>query len=164
MAPVDGTGWLPINSLWPIEAILRHRSGSTLAHVMACCRTAPSHYLKQCWLIISKVQWHSFECEFARGNSASNHSVKLIWKLLIQNFIKSPFCEMAFMVDNYWILIQIILLSSHGSVIAGSHNIWGNAYGLTMSHSEKTNENLNHVNMSVYPFRIYFLSKQKCWY
>ena len=35
------------------------RSGSTLAQVTACCLTAPSHYLNQCWLIISKVLWHS---------------------------------------------------------------------------------------------------------
>ena len=45
-----------INSLGPSDAIWRHRSGSTLAQVMACCLTAPSHYLNQCWLIISKVR------------------------------------------------------------------------------------------------------------
>ena len=39
------------NSLRPSDAIWRHRSGSTLAQVMACCLTAPSHYLNQCWLI-----------------------------------------------------------------------------------------------------------------
>ena len=44
-----------LNSLRPSDAIWRHRSGSTLAQVMACCLTAPSHYLNQCWLIISKV-------------------------------------------------------------------------------------------------------------
>ena len=44
-----------INSLWPSDAIWRQRSGSALAHVMDCCLTAPSHYLNQCWLIISKV-------------------------------------------------------------------------------------------------------------
>ena len=36
------------------------RSGSTLAQVMAQCLTAPSNYLKQCWLIISKVLCLSF--------------------------------------------------------------------------------------------------------
>ena len=41
--------------LTPSDAILRHRFGSTLVHVMACCLTAPSHYLKQCWLIIKGV-------------------------------------------------------------------------------------------------------------
>ena len=42
-------------SLEPSDAIWRWRSWSTLVQVMACCLTAPSHYLKQCWLIISKV-------------------------------------------------------------------------------------------------------------
>ena len=47
-------------SLWPSDAIWRQRSVLTLAQVMACCLTAPSHYLNQCWLIISEVQWHSY--------------------------------------------------------------------------------------------------------
>ena len=45
----------------PDEAIWRQRSGSTLAQVMACCLTASRHYLNQCWLIITKVQWCSSE-------------------------------------------------------------------------------------------------------
>ena len=36
------------NSLGPSDAIWRQRSGSTLAQVMACCLTAPSHNLNQC--------------------------------------------------------------------------------------------------------------------
>ena len=40
-----------VNSLRPSDTIWRHRSGSTLSQVMACCLTAPSHYLNQCWLI-----------------------------------------------------------------------------------------------------------------
>ena len=32
-----------INSLWPSDAIWRKRPGSTLAQVIACCLTAPSH-------------------------------------------------------------------------------------------------------------------------
>ena len=39
---------------------VRQRSGPTLVQVMACCLTAPSHFLNQCWLIISEVQWHSY--------------------------------------------------------------------------------------------------------
>ena len=42
------------------DAIWRWRSWSTLVQVMACCLTAPSHYLNQIWLIISKVLWHIF--------------------------------------------------------------------------------------------------------
>ena len=30
-------------------------TGSTLAHIMACCLMAPSRYLNQCWLIIRKA-------------------------------------------------------------------------------------------------------------
>ena len=37
----------------------RHRSGSILAHIMACCLTAASHYHNQCWLIIDGVLLHS---------------------------------------------------------------------------------------------------------
>ena len=48
-----------INSLWSIDAIWRHRSGSMLAHVMARCLTAPSHYMIQCWLVIKATLRHS---------------------------------------------------------------------------------------------------------
>ena len=66
-----------VNSLWPSDAIWRHRSGSTLALVMACCLKAPSHYLNQCWLIVSKVQWHSSEGNFTKDTSATNHWINL---------------------------------------------------------------------------------------
>ena len=50
---VHGTGeHMLADSLWPSDNILWHRSGSTLAQVMAWCLTAPSHYLNQCWLVI----------------------------------------------------------------------------------------------------------------
>ena len=48
-----------LNSSWPSDAIWRHRSGSTFTQSMACCLTAPSHYLNQYWLITSEVMWHS---------------------------------------------------------------------------------------------------------
>ena len=44
--------------LWPGDAIWRHGTRSTLAQVMACCLTAPSHHLNQCWLIIGVVPRH----------------------------------------------------------------------------------------------------------
>ena len=62
-----------VNSLWPSDAIWRQMSGSTLAQVMACCLTAPSHYLNQCWLIIRKVEWYASKGKFTRDNSAINH-------------------------------------------------------------------------------------------
>ena len=51
-----------VNSLWPRDGIWRHRSLSTLVQVIACCLTVPSHHLNQCWLRISEVLWHSYEC------------------------------------------------------------------------------------------------------
>ena len=34
---------------------------------MACCLTAPSHYLNQCWLNIRVALWHSVENDFTRN-------------------------------------------------------------------------------------------------
>ena len=48
-------------SLWPSDAIQRYKYLPTMAQVMACCLTAPSHYLNQYWLLIDRVQWHSPE-------------------------------------------------------------------------------------------------------
>ena len=73
-----------VNSLWPSDAIWRHGFGSTLAQVMACCLTAPSHYLSQWWLIINKVHWHSHKGNFTRY--LSHQSLKQNWKLLILRF------------------------------------------------------------------------------
>ena len=67
-----------INSLWPSEAIWQQSSGSTLAQVMACYLTAPSHYLHQCWKIISKVQPVTFIC-------VQFHKRYLSWQSLKNN-------------------------------------------------------------------------------
>ena len=40
-----------VDNITHSAAIWRHKSGSTLAQVMACFLVAPSHYLNQCWLI-----------------------------------------------------------------------------------------------------------------
>ena len=52
------------NSLLPSDAICQG-SRSALVQEMTCCLTAPSHYLNQCWLILTKVQWCSSEGNFA---------------------------------------------------------------------------------------------------
>ena len=56
-----------VNSLWPSVTIWLYRSGSTMAHIMTCCLTAPSHYTNQCWLIISGALWHSPESNFTKS-------------------------------------------------------------------------------------------------
>ena len=53
-----------VNWLWPSDAIWCRRTWSTLVQVMDCCLMAPSHYLKQCGLITSKVLCHSPEGNF----------------------------------------------------------------------------------------------------
>ena len=55
------------------------RSESTLAQVLACCLTAPSHYLNQCWLNISNVPGHSSESNFTRH--ISHQSLKISLKI-----------------------------------------------------------------------------------
>ena len=81
--------WSLFNSLWPNDATWRHRSGSTLAQVMACCLMAPSHYMDQCWLIISEVQWQSHEENLTRDTSATNYWNKLE-NYLSKISLKSP--------------------------------------------------------------------------
>ena len=46
---------------------------STLAQVVACYLTTPSHYINQHWLINSKVQWTSKERNFTRDTPGTNH-------------------------------------------------------------------------------------------
>ena len=58
----------------------RHIPESTLAHVMTCCLTAPSHYLKQCWLIIKRVLWYCpFDIFFLKCSRYK--FVKSFWKI-----------------------------------------------------------------------------------
>ena len=43
------------------NAIWRHKSGSILVQVLACCLNAKRHYLNQCWLTAIEILWHPFE-------------------------------------------------------------------------------------------------------
>ena len=70
------TSWSPFyqvsnsNSLWPSDAIRRHRSRSTLVQVMAWCRQAPSHYLNQCCLSSvrsSDIQWKAISLKVVQS-------------------------------------------------------------------------------------------------
>ena len=74
-----------INSLWPSDALWWHSTGPTLARVMACFLTAPSHYLNQCWLIVNKAQWYSPEGNFTTENY---QSLKLVVNCLYNIFIQ----------------------------------------------------------------------------
>ena len=68
-------------TLSPSDAKWRHRSRSTLAHVVVCCLTAPSHYLNQCWLIISEILRHSPENNFTGNTRVSDPRYEFEWYL-----------------------------------------------------------------------------------
>ena len=59
-----------IYSLWSRDAIWWHGSRSTWARGMACWLMAPSHYVNQCWLLISEVLWHSHGANFAANTES----------------------------------------------------------------------------------------------
>ena len=66
-------------------SIWRHRFGSTSVQVTACCVTASSQYLNQCWLLISEVRWHDHE-QF-HSECLSHRSLEHVWKLYFWNYI-----------------------------------------------------------------------------
>ena len=112
--------------MWPNDAIWQHRSGSTLAQVMVCCLTAPSHYFNQCWLIISKIQLHSSDGNFTRDTSVMNdyYLGNLSYSKLCNSFHLSPpgqngrhFADDIFkwisMNEKFCILIRISLKCVH---------------------------------------------------
>ena len=82
--PLSMTNTL-FNSLWPSDAIyMWHRSGSTLAQVMASCLTAPSHYLDR-WSVLTYHQWGLVAFTWGQFHRKYSRYLSLIWvcKLLI---------------------------------------------------------------------------------
>ena len=78
--------WL--NSLWPNDAIWQQRSGSKLAQVMACCLTAPSHYLNQCGL--PSVRSIGIYLSTILQEILQLSITKISWKITFLFFFKSP--------------------------------------------------------------------------
>ena len=65
-----------------LEILVNTGSGNGL------CLTAPSHYLSQCWLIISKVLWHSSEDIIIRRFEDTNQYNKIennIFKITLRS-------------------------------------------------------------------------------
>ena len=91
------------NSLGHGDTIWRWRSWSTVAQVMACCLTAPSHYLNQCWLIISKVLWHSSEDIIIRRFEDTNQ------QSMIKNYIFKITLRGQWVNQLYWSTLGGIL-------------------------------------------------------
>ena len=105
-------GSILIDSLWRSDAIWGHRTGSTLAQVMAWCLMAPSHYLNQCWCIISRVLHHSLNSSPPRQNRrqfgrrlSKMHFLEwkfcILIKISLKSVSKGP-------IDNNPTLVQIV--------------------------------------------------------
>ena len=76
-----------VNSLRPSDAVWRQWSWTTLAQVMACCLTAPSHYLNQCWLIRGSVAY--FWEQFRRNCSRYRFRI-WVWKRHFEKIFSNP--------------------------------------------------------------------------
>ena len=105
-----------LNSLLPSDAMWQHRSGPTLAQVMAWCLMAPSHYMNQCWLFISEVLWHSPESTFIVSAHMKILNIKLLHllphlpgtsKLIkVQYSLKSQTCFHQSSFGHWWFEIM----------------------------------------------------------
>ena len=107
-----------VNSLWPSDAIWWQRSGSTMAQVMACCLTAPSHYLNQC-SVSKKLAW------FIRHLSDGLYIFHInLWNLpsdiwaYIYSHRKCPMCPMFFAYTANVDLSSVRSLGIHLRVIS----------------------------------------------
>ena len=78
-----------INSLRPSDAIWLQGYGSTLVQVMACCLTAPSHYLDQRWLFFCKV-WHLAKGVIIIWRSGDTNKWNKIKHCIFKNAYLSP--------------------------------------------------------------------------
>ena len=86
------------------DAILRYRTRSTLAQVMTCCLTAPSHYLKSMLNnhqggLVSEPEDNSLQWRHNEHGSVSNHQPHhcLLNRLFRRSWKKiSKFCVLAF--------------------------------------------------------------------
>ena len=92
------------NSLWPSNDIWRHKSRSTLTQVMACCLTAPNHYLNHCLLIIKGVLWYSPESNLTRRNLSHKMCSEIILIISIHppgtNELRAPHCDVNSLPSN----------------------------------------------------------------
>ena len=86
-------------------------SGSTLAQIMACCLMAPSHYLNQCWLLISEVLWHLPE---------SNSTVRAPATTLYDEFENYTFQIAATSPRRQWVNSLSIKCQWKNSLLAAS--------------------------------------------
>ena len=83
-----------VNSSWPDHAIW-YKSGSTMAKEMACCLTAPNHYLNQYWFIINGFCGTYLRAitqeEFNSVHELGNYISKIIATSPMAQWVESPY-------------------------------------------------------------------------
>ena len=70
-------------------------SWSTLVQIMAWCHLAPSHYLDQCWLIISNLTEKAFQFVFSGDGPDTKHNnvfENSVYAAVLFFFFKQPIC------------------------------------------------------------------------
>ena len=129
---ICGTRGRWVNLLWPSDAIWWHIFGSTLVQVMACCLTAPSHYLNQHWLIISEVLWHAPERKFTAidqvdilYNELENYNFKIIatirrgqWVNPLRSRQRTDISQVLFS-NKFSVKITVFWFKFHWNLFAG---------------------------------------------
>ena len=94
---VNHSGTRSFGLPWPLnllsnDAIWRWVFWSTLVQVMACCLTAPSHYLNLQWLIISEVQWQSPDSNLPQSLMSPLNTQNTMYGAFIQRILKKKCC------------------------------------------------------------------------
>ena len=105
-------------------------SRSTLAQVMACSLTAPSHYQNQCWIVINCALWQSPESSFTRSThelspqyAFEDYIVKITTTSPMANKLTHWPLE-DFNETFRWVLFKFILVTDGWSISCGIVLIW----------------------------------------
>ena len=124
-----------VNTLRPSDDIWRYRSGSTLVQVMARCLVVTNHYLNKCWLITTKVPWHSYE-GIVISRSDDTNQENCIFKIeprspkhqwVLKTFILPRFLEWGCLQPSQawrstlmtWVMMPIIQALPRSQVLTG---------------------------------------------
>ena len=78
---------LSINPLWTIDAIWWHRSGSTLAQVMACCLMTLCHYRTLNYVDFTSMTFCGIYLTTILRESSRYQFIKWIWKISLLKFL-----------------------------------------------------------------------------
>ena len=129
------------NSLWPSHAIWRQTSGSALA----CSVTASSHYLNQCWHIISKVNfiptlvWLQIHKRYV-----GHQSLKLALNYLSKISSKFPRGQWDNLHHLYWCLRTFVLMHTTSLMVYTHTSAYTYFDGLVQ---ERHNSNANGLEL-----------------